>query len=57
MSIADVIILIVISLGIYHFLTKRKVSKDGRNNEKKQVPGVEKDEKGEIYRKKRRSSG
>ena len=25
MSIADVIILIVISLGIYHFLTKRKV--------------------------------
>ena len=43
MSIADVIILIVISLGIYHFLTKRKVPKDGRNNEKKQVPGVEKD--------------
>ena len=39
MSIADVIILIVISLGIYHFLTKRKVPKDGRNNEKKQVPG------------------
>ena len=29
MSIADVIILIVISLGIYHFLTKRKVPKDG----------------------------
>jgi hypothetical protein len=43
MSIADVIILIVISLGIYHFLIKRKVPKDGRSNEKKQVPGVEKD--------------
>ena len=41
MSIADVIILIVISLGIYHFLTKRKVKKDGRSNEKKLVPGVE----------------
>ena len=51
MSIADVIILIVISLGIYHFLTKRKVPKDGRNNEKKQVPGVEKDKRENIQEK------
>ena len=48
MSIADVIILIVISLGIYHFLTKRKVKKDGRSNEKKLVPGVEKDKRENI---------
>ena len=51
MSIADVIILIVISLGIYHFLTKRKVPKDGRSNEKKQVPGVEKDKRENIQEK------
>ena len=51
MSIADVIILIVISLGIYHFLTKRKVPKDGRNNEKKQKPGVEKDKRENIQEK------
>lgn len=51
MSIADVIILIVIFLGIYHFLTKRKVSKDGRSNEKKQVPGVEKDKRENIQEK------
>lgn len=56
MSIADVIILIVISLGIYHFLTKRKVKKDGRSNEKKLVPGVEKDKR-ENIQEKRRSSG
>ena len=51
MSIADVIILIVISLGIYHFLTKRKVTKDVRSNEKKQVPGVEKDKRENIQEK------
>lgn len=51
MSIADVIILIVIFLGIYHFLTKRKVPKDGRSNEKKQVPGVEKDKRENIQEK------
>ena len=51
MSIADVIILIVISLGIYHFLTKRKVKKDGRSNEKKLVPGVEKDKRENIQEK------
>lgn len=48
MSIADVIILIVISLGIYHFSTKRKVTKNSRSNENNQVSKVEKDEKGNI---------
>lgn len=48
MSIADVIILIVVSLGIYHFLTKRIATKNGRSNEKKQVPKVEKDKNENI---------
>ena len=43
MSIADVIILIFISLAIYHFLGKRKVTKNNRSNDKKQVPRVEKE--------------
>lgn len=43
MSIADVIILIFISLTIYHFLVKRKVMKNNRSNDKKQVPRVEKE--------------
>lgn len=41
MSIADVIVLIVISLGIYHFATKRKVRKESRSNDKEQTTGVE----------------
>lgn len=49
MSIADVFILIVISLGIYHFLTKRKVTKDVQSNKKKQEPGVEKDKRENIH--------
>lgn len=48
MSIADVIILIVISLGIYHFFNKKKVTKNSLRNEKKQAPGVETDKRKNI---------
>lgn len=48
MSIADVIILIVVSFGIYHFATKRKVLKENRSNDKKDARGVETGRKGNL---------
>lgn len=41
MSIADFIILIIISLGIYHFSTKNKITKESRSYDKKHPPEVE----------------
>ena len=48
MSIADVIILIVFSLGIYHFATKRKGMKESRNENKDQIPGAANDKREKI---------
>ena len=48
MSIADVIILIVFSLGIYHFATKRKGMKESRNENKDQIRGAASDKREKI---------
>ena len=48
MSITDVIILIVFSLGIYHFAAKRKATKESRNNDKKQIPKATSDKREKI---------
>lgn len=49
MSIADVIILILVTLGIYHYLVKRNVTKDSRSNDKKKEPELEKDKREKIH--------
>lgn len=41
MNLADVIILIVISLGIYHFVTNKRARRVCRSNDEKQSPKAE----------------